>query len=396
MSNNGFNIQAILSGLEAIGALSPSDRDWRQLDYQEPQWLDAEVIQISGLEQDFPQADWHLDGSSNRKVFVGLDPHGTNSQIQEHDSDLPNWQELGIEVLAWYRAFHFDGKPRLKWSRPWGIYIRARGVEVIARALESSGVPSAQCPQLAFDFLKAHELGHFGVEMLATSIELGSASSFFLDGRMAGPAWIETEEGVCNNLARQVLPKDYKAALDSWLSTCPSGYRDWKQHSPARRNADLASVISTIHYDSDNRSVASRHAPHSSILTWLPNPDISKIRRDVPVYMVMDGRGTRGFPINAFFGSLAIGTETDSFMKDLKKLGRPGILKQWNATKEKLAKGMLPAVHLEKIKNTSSVYSARVGGDGVRVALKHEPNAGLFIPVAIDNHDDLYARMSRA
>ena len=396
MPNNGFNIQEILSGLQAIGALNHQGVEPSASDAHEPSWLDAEIVQIGGPEQDIGQADFAIRSTPLEKIFIGLNPPVDEIPLDVNQINVPDWREHGVDILAWYLNFHsrnFQGSVQY---RPWGIYIRSRGIEILSDVLESSGVPRIQCPQLAFNFLREHELGHFGIEMLSTSIELGSGTSFFLSGRLAGPAWIEIEEGVCNNMARQALPGNFKSALDSWLSVCPSGYRDWRKHTPARRNADLATIISAIHFDADGRLPTSKYAPTSSILTWLPQPDIAKIKNDVPVYLVKDGLGPDGLPLNALLGPLCIGAETEAFKKDLKKLKRPGIQKLWEATKEKLSEGNLTGVHLERIKNSQGLLSAQVGGDGVRAALKQDLDSGLFIPVAIDNHDHLYARMRRS
>lgn len=396
MSNYEFNIQEILRGLQAIGALNPQGGELLASDAREPSWLDAEIVQIGGPEQGITQADFNVRSTPLEKIFIGLNPPFDEETPQVAQINVPNWQEQGVEILAWYRNFHsrsFQGSVQ---NRPWGIYIRSRGIEILSHALESSGVPRFQCPQLAFNFLREHELGHFGIEMLSTSIELGSGTSFFLLGRLTGPAWIEIEEGVCNNMARQTLPRNFKKALDAWLSACPSGYRDWRKHSPSRRNADLAAIISTIRYDAESNVATSLYAPTSSVLTWLPQPDIANIKKDVPVYLVKDGLGPDGLPLNALLGPICVGAETESFLSDMKKLRRPDVENQWEATKHKLSEGNLTGVHLERIKNSLGIFSAQVGGDGIRAALKQDLNSGLFIPVAIDNHDDFYKRMRRA
>jgi len=318
-------------------------------------------------------------GTSSRpqdSVFDTVPPMGPTDEAKPAGAPPPrDWTDRGTEALAWYSPFH--GAPYF-----WGVFIRAFGIEVISHELAAQGVDPVGAPQLAYKFLLAHELTHYRVELVMSTVEVAVQRALFVAGRrsqVARSGWGLQEEGLANARAVASLPRQHRDALDGWLATSPVGYRDWRPHTAARASLSWGAILSDL------------VAP--AVVEWSPAPQRPDWAREVPVFVVMDGSGPGGNPAAALLGPIAV-DETDSFVKDLAKSGNAGALrKAWNRTKGKLASGALAAgLHLENI--GLNMYSVRVN-QSYRAGLVHR-GPGDWLAVMLDQqHDRLYERMRR-
>jgi hypothetical protein len=149
--------------------------------------------------------------------------------------------EHGIEALAWYRPFHISPQ------HEWGITITDRGIWYLAKNVMSRKYEAPytaeqihDCFELAYEFLYFHELFHFKVEYAATILELNSPHESV---KVYAPFWEEgfyrpgpnhclpLEEAMANEFARwkvcQGQPKPLNDAIEDFMQTQPSGYRDF-------------------------------------------------------------------------------------------------------------------------------------------------------------------------
>lgn len=149
--------------------------------------------------------------------------------------------EHGVEALAWYRPFHISPQ------HEWGITITDRGIWYLAKNVMSRKYEAPytaeqihDCFELAYEFLYYHELFHFKVEYAATILELNSPHE---PTKVYAPFWEEgfyrpgpnhclpLEEAMANEFARwkvcQGQPKLLKDAIEEFMQTQPSGYRDF-------------------------------------------------------------------------------------------------------------------------------------------------------------------------
>ena len=125
-----------------------------------------------------------------------------------------NGEGQEIDLLAWYTSFHYG-------ERDWGIYLLRSGIYKVANALIAGGFPSDLAIAQSQELLIRHEQAHFQTDLGITSLELATNRSIFVDSRSGMsqllPGWHETEEGLANALARRMIKKTPKSALDSFL-----------------------------------------------------------------------------------------------------------------------------------------------------------------------------------
>jgi hypothetical protein len=353
--------------------------------FPRPPWLESpgQVVQVAG---DIP-----LDITDERRSFGRGTPERTTSPgVIEPAADVDGdahsaepteppvgWDEEGTEVLAWYSPFH-----QCSWD--WGIYIRAYGIEVVAAELRAGGVASLHAPEVARSFLFGHEFGHFQAELMTAGAEMASGTAIYLAGKhdqhLTLPGWGIAEEGLCNALGRQRIPRPHTRVLDRWLKASPEGYRDYARHSTAKRSGSWAEVVGDI--------------AEGSALAWSPVPGTPTFEDSVPVFLVLDGRGPGGLPASTLLGPVTV-SEADTFSRDLSKSGNAtSAMRAWSKTKELLRSGALHAgCHLEQI--GAAMYSVRVGRTARVGLLRRAP--GEWVAVMFDQqHDRLYRRMKRS
>jgi len=157
----------------------------------------------------------------------GSVPRGIPIYFPEEQEAFPFQGEgEAIERLAWYRSYHYG-------LDKWGIYLLRSGVYKVANALLSAGIEPSLALSRARDFLIRHERTHFQTDFGVTSLELATRQSIFIPTRKqlnsTAPGWHKMEEGLANSYGYRSLKKDNKF-IDTFLSTSPTGYRDWRRY----------------------------------------------------------------------------------------------------------------------------------------------------------------------
>lgn len=144
-----------------------------------------------------PVPDWLVGRAENALPIDAHDDIEVESDDVEggtfsEDDDYP--ENPGIDSLAYYLPFHF-------YKSDWGIYIRALGIERLARELASPKHPvGITAIRSAYHILLEHERVHFFCELAASRIEVitddATYRPYFQD-KSAG----EHEEAIANAAA---------------------------------------------------------------------------------------------------------------------------------------------------------------------------------------------------
>ncbi len=322
-----------------------------------------------------PERDWR-------------DNQGDAPFPDESDGDGNATRAVEIDRLAWYISFRHQPI--------WGIFIRRRGVDRVAHELQAAGnLDAIACLGAAWDFLLAHELAHFQLDLMVLGIEIASGSPIYLEGKrrqkLKSPGYGLAEEGLANSIARSGLPAYNKSALDPWLRRSPEGYRDFKDHKASSRGASWAAAIGDL---------STRYLP----FVYPPSTKPPPFRSDVPIFFVDDQPRPR-LPVRratyfALFGSPPVSftvTETEGFKRDLKTLtkGRgSAIMESWTDLRRSLETGNINGgARLKPIKGVAQAKEARLNS-GDRVGFLHDRPATLNA-IAAGKHDDLVRRVRR-
>lgn len=128
------------------------------------------------------------------------------------------------DVFAYYLPFHF-------YERRWGIYVRAYGIDQLARILTKPKPTSSESVSFAFRLLLQHERMHFLTELAASKAEVAfgrsSYSLYFVDQKMA-----HHEEALANahafSIARRDTSKPLIKAAHTWMLAQGPGYCDFQ------------------------------------------------------------------------------------------------------------------------------------------------------------------------
>jgi hypothetical protein len=362
-----------------------------------PDWWDGpnldhpgHAIQIGGMVQDVNSLEPPFSQSASEDDEAGrvFAPPAQITGAWDADLDReagfkppPGWKESGVEALAWYSSFHYC-------FYAWGIFVRSSGIEKVAAALvANAGCSTNEAFRAAWTFLYEHELTHFRTDILITGIEFASRQALFIAGRdrqHLSPDLGLPEEALANAVARDALPPNLRSALNPWLDQCPPGYRDWRQHTQAGRQASW------------NRVLGEAAQGEALPLGWTPLSGRPPHEAQVPVFLIVDSPLSAADFALAFVGPIGQIQETDVFVADLRRLGKgdPRVLGLWAKRKQGLADGTLAAgSHLEQIDGRRGRYSVRIDGKR-RVGLEHN-GTGLWRAIAADQHDALYARLRR-
>jgi len=145
---------------------------------------------------------------------------------QETEDERSLTLAAGLEFYAWYTPFHFN-------LDHWGVYIRARGIELLGNKLFHAGVPWQDAFDQAYSLLLAHELRHMEVEMKVTEFELMEDRHIYVPSnrliRESAP-WFDEEEALCNLAMIDSAKGVVKRAIEQ-ITTVPylPGYSDWRK-----------------------------------------------------------------------------------------------------------------------------------------------------------------------
>lgn len=145
---------------------------------------------------------------------------------QETEDERSLTHTAGLEFYAWYTPFHFN-------LDHWGVYIRARGIELLGNKLFHAGVPWQDAFDQAYSLLLAHELRHMEVEMKVTEFELMEDRHIYVPAnrliRESAP-WFNEEEALCNLAMIDSAKGLAKRAIEQ-VATFPyvPGYSDWRK-----------------------------------------------------------------------------------------------------------------------------------------------------------------------
>ena len=150
------------------------------------------------------------------------------------------------DLFAYYLPFHF-------YKKGWGAYIRAYGIERLARLLTASGPLTVPSVLFGFRLLLEHERLHFLAELAASRLEVASGlpsyGSYFRDRSAA-----IHEEALANAHAFSRSKRGVSAALVqaaySWMANQGPGYRDFPRwlgsHLPIGKRDAAAFMLAPI------------------------------------------------------------------------------------------------------------------------------------------------------
>ena len=174
--------------------------DYGRDDYVEKGMFPSDVFPSDLAKIDFPNVDY--------------------DRIERKVSDS------GIDVLAWYRSFHWDP------PKKWGIYIPVSSIYYLARNLDPN-VDTSKFLHLisrAFKVLVMHECFHYAVDMAAAVLE--SADSF--RHNIYAPYSLDRrspEESVANawTLSKHFSP--YHRQVRNFMDSQPPAYTQFRDFS---------------------------------------------------------------------------------------------------------------------------------------------------------------------
>jgi hypothetical protein len=183
--------------------------------------------------------DWMADAAIEAAVPI------QDGDQPSTEGSIPDGEPLADagnpDVFAYYLPFHF-------YRTRWGIYIRASGIDQLARTL-TKHTPTSESVGFAFHLLLDHERMHFLTELAASKAEVAFGRSsyvlYFPDAEMA-----QHEEALANayafSSARRDTPKPLINATRTWMSAQGPGYCDfhnWTGHNLAAGKRKAAEFI---------------------------------------------------------------------------------------------------------------------------------------------------------
>lgn len=313
-----------------------------------------------------------------------LDPFfvATNLSIEQPSpDDLASVEETGIDILAFYVSFHF--------GRDWGIYIRERGLYLVAWFLQGPYDPVYRLQQ-AFRCLHRHEYFHFLTDVAVTTVELSSHDWLYVPYLRAAkggtPPWNLQEEAMANayalgGFAGSALIPDF----ERFMGTQPPGYRD---HASFRvRGGRLKQGMPSLL--SDAISAGGMPALPMPLGPLLFDRAGQVVRvDDVPVYLIRDPARSSGQTFH-LITSIPTLRQTERFSKDLARLPE-AIRTKWAKAQQVLAiTARSRSLNFEKLKNCDTVFSIRIDR-GIRATIRQSPS-GEWEALRIGTHDYVYA-----
>jgi hypothetical protein len=316
-----------------------------------------------------------------------LDPFlvATDLSIDEPSSeDLAAVEQTGIDVLAFYVSFHF--------GPDWGIYVRERGLNVVAWFLQGPFDPLYRLQQ-AFRCLHRHEYFHFLTDVALTAVEISSHDWLYVPyvraTKRGTPPWNLQEEGMANayalgGFAGSALIPD----IERFMATQPSGYRD---HAEFRvRGGGLKQGMPSLIAGaiSDVGGMPTLPMPLGPLLFDRAGQVVRV--DDVPVYLIRDPAPSPGKTLQ-MITSIPTLRQTERFSKDLARLP-DGIRRKWDKARQILAiTARSRSLNFEKLENCDTVFSIRIDRS-VRATIRQSTD-GKWEALRIGKHDDVYARL---
>ena len=173
------------------------------------------------------------DGAQDRVVSVGV-----AAQPGEIEAGRRAVQEVGLDILAFYKSFRFIDRPPLRGK--WGIFIIDQGIATVAAAFRAADprLPRHEAEWLALQTLYEHERYHFWIDAWTLSMEAAAAGEkykryeYYLAHREAvalSPG--DYEESLANHYAFRRLGRIKLSTgsgpaqvLRKFFETCPEPY----------------------------------------------------------------------------------------------------------------------------------------------------------------------------
>lgn len=228
-----------------------------------PPWLEGRIEGAVPIEN----GDWPVLEGTPAETVGPADPGGGTSVE---------------ELFAYYLPFHF-------YTTGWGTYIRAFGLDRLARILAAPGLMNGSSLLFCFRLLIEHERLHFLAELAASRLEVASGlpsyRSYFGDRNAA-----THEEALANAQAftasKRGIPAPLAQVASSWMSNQGPGYRDffrWLGYDLAAGKREAASFM--VHPVRSPNSIPPTHYPPD----W-PGEFLFEERRKLhpPTYLVVD------------------------------------------------------------------------------------------------------------
>ena len=246
----------------------------------------------------------------------------------------------GSDALGHYLSFHVRGAQ-------WGATVKASGVAWLAtRFFNTLPADDLTRARLAFHAILQHELFHFATDVAVSQAELGQRQAWWrpaVEARRArGEPYSHREERLANvwmlRAFRTALPgyqvRGKQAALKAFVGIQPEGYRD-------------ALTFEAHHWDADLRKLLFEYAQnagcqHDNPLLWgeydwaCQFPVRPRIDwRNCAIHF-MDDSARFGIPPGwlTFLSSLQAIDESDKFLRQLAKLGKPQ-QERWRVAKQR-------------------------------------------------------------
>lgn len=258
-----MNVESLIKLLNFEGFLHESEiNDKKKVPLWEPLYENSPTKIVTSKK---------LKNSVNPSAFEDHYPKNLN------DRDYEDW-EGGIDMLAWYVPFHES-------LERWGIYIRARGIEILAMHLVSAGVPWISATSHAFNLLLAHELGHYKAEVLVSTHEISEARHFYLSGARRAKLesrWNHSEEAICSSLAYHET-SGFRKQTRTVLDNAPDGYNNWRSYDMSNPENSWGELLGLYLSGAPLHWASIEHAQ--------ADLEYSRLRQ---IKMILDGSGPSG------------------------------------------------------------------------------------------------------
>ena len=307
--------------------------DYGRDDYGEKGMFPSDVFPSDLAKIDFPNMDYDRIG---RKV-----------------------SDSGIDVLAWYRSFHWDPPEK------WGIYIPVSSIYYLARNFDPN-VDASRFLHLinrAFKVLVIHECFHYVVDMAAAVLE--SADSF--RHNIYAPYSLDRrspEESVANawTLSKHLSP--YHRQVKNFMDHQPPPYTQFRDFSGVGLTDGLRRIAERLVTGAGGNVEPIEH------IFNLDDKVLKKSR--IPIYILPDDAVPQDSPYFLGFAprfDLNCVIKSDRFEKSLRKLrkGFPVVEKMLDKALDTLTHGSSTGgLRFKKMEGPNDKYEFRLN-QGLRV-----------------------------
>ncbi|MBI5359184.1 MAG: DUF4160 domain-containing protein [Planctomycetes bacterium] len=298
----GINVNKTLLKLES--KLNSIENCRRKSETEEPslekedrkiQTLIKSTFVLDSQQEDFPHevVDLPTKNEWDGVYDFSLEPDKVGINREQISADI---KEKGIEAIAWYKPFHTHD------ADEWGIYYDAEGIYCFAE--EVFGVPvDTNIFRKTIALVRNHELFHFLVEMMCTSLELSDNKAYYLS--------YQSQKAQINNLEESLATaiqfnrfnwvkgrKGSKKKLETMLKDLPDGYRAYANYiADTNFREGLSSLIKTV--------VGDKVSDDTNNIFFNTEPFIIS-SKDVPEYILTDKSSSAwlkyGIPFPVFNG----------------------------------------------------------------------------------------------